>query len=140
MILSCFLYVAARLCWRLEGAIGLKTLTSKNALSYRPPQKPLAAICSLAPSSVTAEAPVMGSPVIGCSVGSMQTSLHTSDSQHPTVPRTSLCLIEGKPPFGQESECSTVKLDPQAQLVGTLDGSHPYIPQGQGISEGALVE
>ena len=37
------------------------------------------------------------------------------------------CLIEGKPPFGQERECSTVKWDPQTQLVGTLEGSHPYL-------------
>ena len=62
------------------------------------------AICrmsSLAPSSVIAEAPVRVSPESGCRVGSMQTSLHTSNSQPPTVSRTSLWRMEGKPPLGQ---------------------------------------
>ena len=67
------------------------------------------------------------SPVMGCNVGSMQTSLQTFDSQSPTVSQTSLCLMEGKPPFGQESACSTVKWVPQAQLVGTFEGSQPYL-------------
>ena len=40
------------------------------------------------------------SPVMGCKLGSMQTSLQTSDSQLPTVSWTSLCLMEGKPLFG----------------------------------------
>ena len=50
----------------------------------------------------------------------MQTSLHTSDIQLPIVSQTSLCLIEGKPPFEQESACSTEKGELQAQLVGQL--------------------
>ncbi len=47
-----------RFCWRFEGARGLKTLTSKYALSKRPPKKPFAAMSSLAPSSLIAEAPL----------------------------------------------------------------------------------
>ena len=52
---------------------------------------------SLAPSPVIAEAPLRISPVIGCSVGSIEILLQTSDNQLPTVSRTSLCRIEGKP-------------------------------------------
>ena len=73
------------------------------------PQNPFTAMSSLAPSSVIAEEPVRVSPVIGCNAGSIQTSLQTSDSQLPTVSRTSLCPMEGKPPSGQERECSTEK-------------------------------
>ena len=62
--------------------------------------------------------PLRVSPVIGCSAGLIQTLLQTSDSQQPTVSRTLLCQMEGKPPWGQERECSTVKCVPQAQLVG----------------------
>ncbi len=50
-----------------------------------PPQKPFAAISSLAPFSLIAEAPLSISSVIGWSGGSMLTSLHTSDIQLPTV-------------------------------------------------------
>ncbi len=54
------------LCWRFEGACGLKILTSKYryALSKRPPQKPFAAMSSLAPSSLIAEAPLSVSLVM----------------------------------------------------------------------------
>ena len=86
----------------IGGASGLKTRTSKKVLSRRPPQKPFAAMSSLAPSSIIAEAPLRVSPESGCKVGSMQTSLKTSDNQPPTVSRTSLCRMEGKPPLGQE--------------------------------------
>ncbi len=44
---------------------GLKILTSKYALSRRPPQKPFAAMSSLAPSSLIAEAPLSVSLVMG---------------------------------------------------------------------------
>ena len=72
-----------------------------------PPQKPLAAMSSLAPSSVIIEALLKISPIIGCNGGSMQTSVQTSDSQPATVSLTSLWRIDGKPPLGQESERST---------------------------------
>ena len=57
-----------------EGAWGLKILTSKKALSERPPQTPFAAMSSLAPSSEIAVAFESTSPVIGCRVGSTHTS------------------------------------------------------------------
>ena len=82
---------------------------------------------NIQPSPVIAEAPLRLSPVIGCSVGSIQTSLQTSDNQLPTVSRTSLCRMEGKPPLGQDRECSTEKCVPQAQLVGVFRGIHPYL-------------
>ena len=47
------------------------------------PQKPFAAMSSLAPSSVIAETPVKVSPVMDCKVGSMQTLSQISDSQLP---------------------------------------------------------
>ena len=62
----------------VEGACGLKTLTSKKARSWCPPQKPLAATSSLAPSAVRAEALDSISPVTGCRAGSMHTSWQTS--------------------------------------------------------------
>ena len=58
------LVLVARGCL-FEGAYGLKTLTSKKALSYWPPQKPLAATSNLAPSSVMAEELARVSPVSG---------------------------------------------------------------------------
>ena len=39
----------------------------------------------------------------------------------------SLWRIEGKPPRRQESMCSTVKWAPYAQLLGVLEGDHPYL-------------
>ena len=54
-----------RLCWRLEGACGLDTLTSKNARSYLPPQNPFAAMSNLAPSSFMDVAPWSVSPSSG---------------------------------------------------------------------------
>ncbi len=50
----------------LRGRVhGLKILTSKYALSKRPPQKPFAAMSNLAPSSLMAEAPLSVSLVTG---------------------------------------------------------------------------
>ena len=112
-------------CW-FERACGLKTLTSKKVRSYRPLQSLFAAISSLAPSCVLADAPERGSPVMGCRCGSMQTSLHTSDRRLAVRSLISLCLIDGKPPFGQVKACSTEKWEPQSQLRGTRDGYHPY--------------
>ena len=76
---------------------------------------PKAALSNIARSVVMAEAPLRFSPVMGCRVGSMQTSLQTSKSQLPTVSQASLCRIWGKAPLGQESECSTEKCVPQSQ-------------------------
>ena len=41
--------------------------------------------------------------------------------------RISLCLIEGKPPFGQERACSTENCVPRSQLTGVRYGCHPYL-------------
>ena len=35
--------------------------------------------------------------------------------------------MEGKPPFGHDSACSTEKAVPQAQLEGMLAGNQPYL-------------
>ena len=43
--------------------------------------------------------------------------------------RSSLCLIEGKPPRGQLRACSTEKGFPQSQLTDRFDGRHPYLRQ-----------
>ena len=91
----------------LEGACGLKTLTSKYVRSRRPPHNPFAAISKCAPSWVLAEVADKCSPEIGCRCGSVQTSLHTSDSRLAVRSLISLCLIEGNPPFGQDKACST---------------------------------
>ena len=40
--------------------------------------------------------------------------------------RIALCLIDGKHPCGQESECVTVTSWPQEQWDGSLAGVHPY--------------
>ena len=56
--------------WRclFEGANGLNTLTSRNALSYVPPQKPFATMSRRAPSLVLAVALVSCSLESGCKV------------------------------------------------------------------------
>ena len=82
---------------------------------------------SLAPSSLIAEAPLSVSLVMGWSGGSMQTSLHTSDIQFPIVSWTSLWQMDGKPLLAQDSECSTEKFFPQAQLMGHFEGGQPYL-------------
>ena len=43
--------------------------------------------------------------------------------------RSSLCLIEEKPPQGQLRACSTEKGFSQSQLTGKFDGRHPYLRQ-----------
>ena len=61
-----------------EGALGLKFLTSKNAISNRLSQKPLAQTSRHAPSSVEVDLRQRISPVIGWWAGSTVTSEHTS--------------------------------------------------------------
>ncbi len=74
-----------------EGVNGLKTLTSKKDFS----NLPLAEISSLAPSCVLFDAFGNDSLVIGCSVGSIRTSLHTSVSRPAVRSQISLCLSVG---------------------------------------------
>ena len=105
-----------------EGAYGLKTLTSKNALSNLLPQKPSAAISNLAPSCLLADAPDSASPVMGCRCGSMATLWQTSAMRLAVKSLVSLCRIDGKPPFAHDNACSTEKLVPQEHVVGMLLG------------------
>ena len=67
------------------------------------------------------------SPVRGCREGSVHTLWHTSDSMLAVRSLTSLCLWIVKPPFGQDSSCSTENWAPQAQWVGTPLSDHPYL-------------
>ncbi len=96
--------------------------TSKRVLSYLPSQKPFAAISKRAPSWVLEEAPLRCSPVIGCRSGSTHTSLHTFVRRFAVKSLISLCLIDGKPPFGQERACSIENLAPQPHVEGVEIG------------------
>ena len=105
----------------------MKTRTSKKVFSnLPPPHTPFAEMSSLAPSCELAVAPDSWSDVVGCRLGSMHTSLHTSVRRLAVRSRISLCLMEGKPPLAHESACSTVKLLPQSHLDGRFEGDHPY--------------
>ena len=89
---------------RYEGVWGFNTLTSKNARSNRPPQKPLAL------SSRIAEEPVSTSPPIGCRCGSIET-LERRSAVRSLI---SLFLMDGYPPFRQERACAIENGSPQA--------------------------
>ena len=104
----------------------MKTLTSRKDLSKRPPQRPLTAISSLAPSVLIEEALARTSPESGCRSGSTRTSWQTSVSIVAVTSRISLWRMIGKPPLGHERTCSTVKEEPHTQWRGMLDGNQPY--------------
>ena len=59
----------------------------------------------------------------------MHTSEHTSVSKVAIESHTSLCRSDGKPPFGQESACSTERLAPQAQLHGKRKRGQSYLKE-----------
>ena len=99
---------------------GLKTLTSTNALSKDPPQKPCAATSKRALSCVFAERWDNTSPDSGCRLGSTDTQWHTSDNRDAVMSLTSLCLIDGKPPVGHDKAWSTENWWPQLQLDGVF--------------------
>ena len=63
----------------------------------------------------------MTSPVMGCRGGSVDTLWHTSDKRAAVKSLISLCLIDGYPPLGHDSACSTVN-----SLRGTRDGPNSY--------------
>ena len=113
----------------LEAACGLNTRTSRNVLSYLPPQNPFMAISNLAPLVEMAVHPDSSSDDTSCKFGSTQTSLHTSVNSVAAMSRISLCLI-GEPTPWQDSTCSTVKLAPHTQLVGILEGVSHTSTQG----------
>ncbi len=72
---------------------------SKYVRSYRAPQNPLVEMSSLAPSCVLEVACERTSPVRGSRSG---TSGQTSVKRLAVISLISLCLIDGKPPFGQD--------------------------------------
>ena len=72
------------------------------------PQKPLAAMSSLAPFEMLADHPHNSSLVTSCKSGSIRTSLHTSVSRFVVRSLILLWRMEGKPPHGQYSTCSIV--------------------------------
>ena len=83
-----------------EGANGLNTLTSRNPLSYVPPQKPFATTSSRAPSWVLAVALVSCSLESGCKVGSTATPGQISVSRLAVKSLISLCRKRGILPLG----------------------------------------
>ena len=105
----------------LEGAWGLKTLTSQKVLSCLPLQKPFTARSNLAPSWVLVELRLKVSVDRGCRSGSVMTSWHTSVSRL-AVRSLILCRRIGKLPLEQVKAWLTVNLAPHSQsqfLVGT---------------------
>ena len=78
-----------------EGASGLKTLTSKKALSKELPQNPWATMSRRAPSFLLVEAPSRDSLVMGCKVGSVETPWQVSLSREAVTSLSSLCRSEG---------------------------------------------
>ena len=85
----------------LEGAWGLKTLTSQKVFSCLPPQKLFTAMSSRAPSWVLVEFELKVSVDKGCRSGSVLTSWHTSVSKLAVKSPISLCRRIGKLPVGQ---------------------------------------
>ena len=122
---------------RFEGANGLITLTSKNALSNLPPQKLLAAMSRLELSSVAVLWVVNVSPERRCRRGytlmSWQMSVRRSDIRA----RTSLCRHMVSPPEGHERVCS-VEVVPHTHSQGRSRWVQLYLRQN--ILESALVE
>ena len=90
----------------LLGAFGWKTLTSKYA-SWAADQNLLARMSRRALSVVMAERWGRDSPLSGCSRSSVEALWHTLVRSEAVKSRSSLCLIVGKPPFGDISPGTT---------------------------------
>ena len=105
---------------------GLKTHTSKKAHSKRPPQKPLAATSSLAPSFVMAQVPERASPVIGCKVGSMHTLWQTSLIRF-AIKSIFIVSYSWETALWTQYACSTEKFVPHTYVVGVCKGCQPYL-------------
>ena len=84
-----------------------------------PPQKQLAAISSRAPSWAFDVEHVRASPVTGCRSGSIY--------RHRYRLQISLCLMEGKPPFGHERVCSTENVALHPHIDGVCKGCQLYL-------------
>ena len=108
------------------GGMRIENSDIKICSFNRPPQKPLAAMSRCAPSWALEVAPMRTSPVIGCRSGSMQTSLQTSVRRLAVRSLISLCLMDGKPPFGQDRACSTKNLAPHPHVDGVCKGCQLY--------------
>ena len=86
-----------------------------------------ATISRRAPSSLLAVLCLSCSPTSGCRGGSVPTLWHVSVRSCAVRSRSSLCLIEGKPPQGQLRACSMVSCFPQTHFAGKSGGLHPYL-------------
>ena len=106
-------------------AIGLKTLTSKNAF-WPGIQNPLAAISRRALSWMFVVFVTKLSPDKGVNVGSTLTSLQTCVRREAVISRIELCLWMTNPPFLHESEWSKLNCAPHAQVVGRRLSWWPY--------------
>ena len=84
-----------------DRAHGLNTLTSKNC-SFKSANPETTETSSLELLSMLAELCAIVSPDNGCRCGSTETLWQTSDSKEAVMSLTSLCLIEGNPPVGQD--------------------------------------
>ena len=105
----------------------MKTLASIKVFSNLLPQKPLTAMSSLASSVMMAVLPDSSFVVSSCMSGSTQTSLRISVSSVVVMSHISLCLKVRNPPRKHESACSTVKLAPHAQMVGSFEVSNHIV-------------
>ena len=112
--------VSCQMVRLVRWSVGLKTLTSKNAHSNQPPQKPLALMSNLASSPQMLVLMDNTSPVRGCRGGSIVTSLHTSFSRSAVISRSSSWRMDGYPPVGQDSACAIVNNCPQTHLRQAL--------------------
>ena len=100
-------------------ALGLKTLTSKNAC-YSHSQKPRVLISTFASFELFDVLPCNSSPENGVSLGSVSVSYHTSDIIFAVMSHKSLCRIYVKSPFLQLILCWISSLLQQGQDVGRL--------------------
>ena len=101
-------------------------MLSKNALSKELPQKQLATTSRRAPFCRFAVVLLNVSLVMGFRDGSVATPWQVSFQSDAVISLSSLCLIEGNDPLGQERACCTEKEWPHTQFVGICDGGHPY--------------
>ena len=91
------------------------------------PQKFSATMSRRAPSSLLAVLCLSCSSSSGCRGGSIPTPWHVSVRSCAVMSRSSLCLIEGRPPQAQLRAFSMVYCLPQTQFDGRCGGRHPYL-------------
>ena len=106
-------------------AVGLKTLTSKNA-PWPVNQKPRALISTLAWSDLFVVLSEIVSPLKGCSCGSTRTSFQTSVNNF-TLVRVWLWRKVTNPPFGHWRVCFKLNVLSHAQWLGIRFNLQPYL-------------